>query len=126
MAPLLQLKLSPHFYGPFTARSFRSSDLLPNPLIYPPQPGFIQCSMSNLKKKLGSQIQPIPTLPPVDKNGKIQPEPELIVDRRLMCHGNRPVTEDLIKWAGTSSDINTWETLWKMRELYPHLVGKVV
>ncbi|KAF5443243.1 hypothetical protein F2P56_035816, partial [Juglans regia] len=81
--------------------------------------------VSCLKRKLGNQIQPLPTLPPVNTDGEIQPEPAGILDRRLKRLGDRAITEVLIQWVGASSENNSWESLAKMRDLYPHLVGKL-
>lgn len=82
--------------------------------------------VSCLKRKLGQQISPLPTLPPVDGNGEIKPEPELIVDRRMVKKNGRALTEVLIRWKGAHTDDDSWENLWKLRDLYPHLVGKVL
>jgi hypothetical protein len=119
------LKLSPRFFGPFQILSRIGSvayrlNLPPEARIHP------VFHVSCLKKKLGQQITPIPTLPPVDGNGEIQPEPEAIIDRRMVRQGSRASSEVLIKWVGAPAEDNTWESLYKLRNLYPHLVGKVL
>jgi hypothetical protein len=65
-------------------------------------------------------------LPPVDTNGEIRPEPELIVNRRLVKHQGRAATEVLVRWRGASVEDDTWELLWTLQQQYPHLVGKVL
>jgi hypothetical protein len=81
--------------------------------------------VSCLKKKLGQQVLPLPTLPPVDRNGELKPEPEAILDRRIKKIGHRFVTEVLVQWCGALVEDNTWELLYKLIDTYPHLVGKV-
>ncbi|XP_042954524.1 uncharacterized protein LOC122290915 [Carya illinoinensis] len=38
--------------------------------------------VSCLKKKLGQNVIPLPTLPPADSQGQVQPEPELILQKK--------------------------------------------
>ncbi|KAF5468849.1 hypothetical protein F2P56_012962 [Juglans regia] len=78
--------------------------------------------VSSLKQNLGDQISPLPTLPPVDAEGSVQPEPELILDRRMNKLGNHASTEVLVKWYGASLEDSSWESLWKLR----CLVGKAL
>ncbi|KAF5471099.1 hypothetical protein F2P56_011566 [Juglans regia] len=82
--------------------------------------------VSCLKKKLDQNVIPLPTLPPLDSQGKVQPEPELILQRRMKKIRNHAVTEVLVKWLGASIEDSTWELLWTLRDRYPHLVGKVL
>ena len=56
--------------------------------------------VSQLKPKLGSTNVAVPTLPPVNGYGVIQPEPIALLDRRSRAHDNRAITEVLIRWAG--------------------------
>lgn len=56
--------------------------------------------VSCLEKKLGQNVTPLPTLPPTDSQGQIQPEPEQILERRMRKCGNHALTEVLIKWVG--------------------------
>jgi hypothetical protein len=62
----------------------------------------------------------------VDVAGEICPEPEQILDRRLIKKNGRAATEVLIRWQGTSAENDTWELLWTLQAKYPHLVGKVL
>lgn len=62
----------------------------------------------------------------MDRESNIQPELEAILDRIMKKCGNHASTKVLIKWARTTSRDNTWESLWKLRGLYPHLMGKVL
>ncbi|XP_042958052.1 uncharacterized protein LOC122293563 [Carya illinoinensis] len=119
------LKLAPRFFGPFKIlerigtvayRLELPSSTKIHPVIH----------VSCLKKKLGQNVIPLPTLPPVDSQGQVQPEPELILQRRMKKIRNNAVTEVLVKWLGASAEDSTWELLWKLRDQYPHLVGKVL
>jgi len=119
------LKLSPRFYGPF--QILNQIGFVAYKLALPPEarlhPVF---HVSCLKKKLGHSSSTISTLPPVDVAGEICPEPEQILDRRLIKKNGRAATEVLIRWQGTSAENDTWELLWTLQAKYPHLVGKVL
>jgi hypothetical protein len=119
------LKLSPRFFGPFQilSRIGQVAYKLDLPTEARLHPVF---HVSCLKRKIGHDVTPLPTLPPVDSNGEIQPEPELIVDRRLIKRHGRAATEVIIRWKGPSSDDDSWELLWHLQKQYPHLVGKVL
>ncbi|KAF5459790.1 hypothetical protein F2P56_019708 [Juglans regia] len=58
--------------------------------------------------------------------GQVQPEPEVILQRRMKRIRNHAVTEVLVKWLGAPIEDSTWELLWTLRDRYPHLVGKVL
>jgi len=62
----------------------------------------------------------------VDAEGKIHPELEQIVDRRLIKKNGCDATEVLIRWQGDSSENDSWELLWTLQSQFPHLVGKVL
>jgi hypothetical protein len=119
------LKLSPRFYGPFQILKKIGSvayklNLPSQSLIHP------VFHVSCLKQKLGHQAKPLPTLPPTDKHGEIHPEPENIVNRHMVKKNGRAITEVLVHWKGAALEDDTWETLWKLQQQYPHLVGKVL
>ncbi len=59
--------------------------------------------VSYLKKKLGHQISPHPTLFLVAFNGELQPEPDFIVDRRMFKQLGRAAIEVRVPWKGASS-----------------------
>lgn len=82
--------------------------------------------VSCLKAKLGQHSIPLPTLPPVDGNGKISLEPEAIVDRRMVQHKGRALTEVLIRWKGALAEEDTLENFYKLKAQHFHLVGKVL
>jgi hypothetical protein len=120
-----KLKLAPRFYDPFQV--IRLLGLVAYEFALPPDarihPVF---HVSCLKKKLGHDIFPLPTLPPVGSSGEIRPEPDFIVDRRLVKRRGRTATEVLVRWKGASSADDSWELLWTLQQQYPHLVDKVL
>lgn len=90
------IKLSPWFYGPYQVlKRVRTVAYQLNL----PHSSKIQLvfHVSCLKKKLIDRILPLPTLPPIDKNGEIQPELKLIVDQCMRNIANRFVTKVLVK-----------------------------
>jgi hypothetical protein len=119
------LKLSPRFFGPFQVLQKIGSvtykmDLPAAARLHP------VFHVSCLKKKLGQHTILIPTIPPVDVNGEIHPEPKSILDKRVIPNWGRPLTELLVRWKGDAAEEDTWEKAWKLQAQYPHLVGKVL
>jgi hypothetical protein len=118
------LNLFPRYYGPFQV-TWRIGvveyklDLPPTSLIYP------IFHVSNLKKKLGNRIAPLPHLPQLTTEGTLAPEPKIALARRLKKKGNKAGAEILIQWTGTTAQNATWEDLDKLRTSSPNLVGKV-
>ena len=125
MVTRTNLKLSPRFYGPFQIlqRIGQVAYKLNLPSSSRLHPIF---HVSCLKPKLGAQVKPIPTLPPVDAEGVLCPEPEAILQRRMKKIHNRAVTEVLVHWQDTLIEDATWELLRNLQQQYPHLVGKVL
>ena len=60
--------------------------------------------VSNLKTKLGNQVVPKPTLPPVNADLVVNPELMLNLDRRSIQLRSRTVTYVLVQWQGESMD----------------------
>jgi hypothetical protein len=65
--------------------------------------------VSCLKLKLGQHITPLSTLPLVDSNGEIKPEPKVVISRHMIKRKGQAITEVLICWKGAEDD--SWETL---------------
>ena len=92
-------KLSPRYFGPFQIEQKLGSvayklSLPEGSLIHP------VFHVSCLKAKLGSHIVPIPTLPPVDSEGLLQPEPVAVLQQRSKQLRHRTITEILVHWQG--------------------------
>jgi transposase InsO family protein len=109
------LKLAPRFYGPYTIIKKVGSvayalDLPPSSKIHP------VFHVSQLKLKLGSSSTAATTLPPMDGDGVMKPEPEEILLRRFRPHNNRAITELLVRWAGQSPEDATWEEYSSLKQ----------
>lgn len=81
---------------------------------------------SYLEKKLGQHHSPLSTLPPMDFQGELAPEPEVILQRHGRKHNNRVVVDVLVQWQGTSPQDATWEPYWSLHKKFPHLVVNVL
>ncbi|KAF5471905.1 hypothetical protein F2P56_008668 [Juglans regia] len=117
------LKLSPcyfgslqitHIIGKVAYRLCLPSDSLLHPVFH----------VSVLKKKIGDQLTPFSSLPPVDLQGELRPQLEKILERRSVKRDNRAVVEVLIQSEGARVEDSTWEPYWKLRQQFSHLVGK--
>ena len=58
--------------------------------------------VSCLKLKLGQQISPLPTLPPLDEIGQIISEPLVVLQTRTKTLRSRSITKVLTQWLGTA------------------------
>lgn len=107
-------KLAPKFFGPFQilqkVRSVAYKRDLPSTSGVHPV-----FHVSCLKAKVGQFVTPIPTLPPVDAQGHITPEPKAILQQR-QCQLRRykTATEVLVHWEGSSPADATWELLHQL------------
>ena len=106
-------KLAPRYYGPFkvlqkVGEVSYKLDLPFGSLIHP------VFHVSNLKAKLGNQVVPRPTLPAVNADLVLTPEPMMILDRKSIKLRSRIVTQLLVQWQGESKDDATWEVLYDL------------
>jgi len=125
LASRKNLKLSPRFFGPFQILQRIGSvayklDLPEAARLHP------VFHVSCLKKQLGQHSVPLPTLPPIDLNGELRPEPESILDKRTVKSRGHSVIEFLVHWSGTLPEEDTWEKAWKLRAQYPYLADKML
>ena len=88
-------KLAPRYYGPFQViqKIGTISCKLDFPLHSLNHPVF---HVSNPKAKLGNQVVPRPTLPVVNANLVVTPEPMLILDRKSIKLRSRTMTQVLV------------------------------
>ena len=68
---------------------------------------------------------PPPSLPPMDSEGILRPEPVVVLQERTHQLRNRFITQVLVQWQGEGPDDATWVSLYVMQQRFPHLLGKV-
>ena len=114
------LKLSPRFFGPY--KVLARIGLVAYRLELPAGSQIHNVfHVSQLKKHWGPMVSASVTLPPVSDSATILPQPESILDRRVIQKGKyRPKTEILVQWAGTPKEDATWENLWRFSKSYPN------
>jgi hypothetical protein len=91
-------KLQSKFYGPFEVlekigKVAYKLSLPPGSLIHP------VFHVSQLKKRLGPNIQPKITLPLIGNQSEIKLEPVAILDRRIVKKYNQAIVEILLQWS---------------------------
>lgn len=106
-------KFSPRYYGLFQVLQKLGSVAyklaLPSDcLLYP------VFHVSCLKKHLGAQNIPIPTLPPIDSNGSLHPEPIAILQTKTKQLLTRLIIKVLVQWQGQDQEHATWESLYAL------------
>ncbi|KAJ0744829.1 putative nucleotidyltransferase, Ribonuclease H [Helianthus annuus] len=76
--------------------------------------------VSKLKLHHGPLGSTPPCSPPLSTDAPVMPQPELVLDRRVVQKGKyRPRAEVLIKWVGGTIDDATWENEWRFKKSYP-------
>ena len=118
-------KLAPRYYGPFQViqkigEVSYKLDLPHGSLIHP------VFYVSSLKAKLGNKVVPRPTLPAVNANLVVIPEPMLILDRKSIQLRSKTMNQVLVQWQGECKEDATWEILYNLQAKFPRLVGKVL
>jgi len=109
-----QLKLSPRFFGPFQILS--RVELVAYKLALPPEARLLPVfHVSCLKKKLEQFVSPLSSLPLVDPHGEIRPEPELIVDCRLIKRNGCTATEVLFVGRARHQKMTLWSSYGSCR-----------
>ena len=113
------MKLSPRFYGPFQVieRVGKVAYKLDLPGSVKLHPVF---HVSLLKKKLGQQVTPIPTLPPVSDEGMLQMEPVAVLERRMVKRNNKAVVQWLVQWSRTFPEDATWMDYEEFHSKFPY------
>ncbi|KAA8529666.1 hypothetical protein F0562_034234 [Nyssa sinensis] len=119
------LKLAPRFYGPYKILEKIGSvayrlELPENSKIHP------TFHVSCLKQHLGQRNIHSSTLPPIAPDGSCKPEPEEILQRRLIRKGNKAEVEVLVKWKGLPVEEASWAGFRKLQSDFPDLVDKVL
>lgn len=116
------LKLSPRFYGPYEI--LEKMGAVAYRLALPTGSKIHNVfHVSLLRKHLGPLTQATTQLPPVSNDSIVLPQPEAVLDRRVVQKGKyRPKEEVLIKWQGAPLEDATWENSWRMTRTYPNFI----
>jgi hypothetical protein len=116
------LKQSPRFFGPYRVLARVGSvayrlELPVGSLIHD------VFHVSLLKKHVGTLAPASPVLPPISKDSTLLPQPEAILDKRIIQKGRyRPRKELLVKWVGAPVEDATWENQWRFSRSYPEFI----
>ncbi|KAL7096902.1 hypothetical protein ACP275_10G109800 [Erythranthe tilingii] len=120
------LKLAPRFFGPYQITEKVGS--VAYRLALPPESQIHNVfHVSLLRKHLGPVAPTSPAIPPISDSSIILPQPEAVLDRRVICKDKyRPKSEILVKWICAPVEDVTWENEWRFIRSYPDfiLVGK--
>ena len=101
-------KLSPKFYGPY--KILRRVGEVAYVLELPKSSKIHNTfHVSSLKRVVGQKVTVQTELPELDEEGKLQLEPEAILERRTRQLRHRNITEYLIKWQRLPPEDATWE-----------------
>ncbi|KAL5544073.1 hypothetical protein UlMin_007857 [Ulmus minor] len=112
------MKLAARFFGPYQVIEKVGS--VAYKLALPPGSQIHNVfHVSLLRKHLGSVTSTSTQLPPVSDTSLILPQPEAILDRRVIRKGKyRPKSEILVKWVGALAEDATWENEWRFTKSY--------
>lgn len=100
-------QLKPRFYGPY--KVLRKIRGVAYEVELPESSKIHNIFHVSRLKVLGQQVVPCTQLPPLDDEGKLILELEIILDTRERSLRNRTITEFLIQWKGLSIEDATWE-----------------
>lgn len=73
-----------------------------------------------LKKKIGQQVLPEKSLPPINPDGQFLVEPVAILERRIVKRQNRVVHQVRIQWFNMSPEEATWEDCDTILRRFPN------
>ena len=114
---------APHFFGPYQIKEKVGTvaywlALAPNSQIH----NVLHVSM--MRKHLGLIHAPASSqLPSVSNDYVILPQPEAILDRRVIQKGKHgPKSEILVKWKGAPKEDAIWENEWCFAKSYPNFI----
>ena len=118
------MKPSPRFYGPY--KVIEKVGTVAYMLALPPDSQIQNVfHVSLIWKHLGPITSTIAQLPTVSETCTILPQPESVIDRRVVHKGKyRPKTEILVKWVGARVEDATWENKWRFTRAYPTFILK--
>ncbi|KAL9408367.1 hypothetical protein AB3S75_046848 [Citrus x aurantiifolia] len=116
------MKLAPRFYGPY--QIVEKVGAVAYKLALPPGSQIHNVfHVSLLRKHAGTNAPASTQLPPVAEDSTILPQPEAVLNRRVIRKGKyRPRSEILIKWKGAPMEDATWENEWHFSKSFPDFV----
>ncbi|KAL9407700.1 hypothetical protein AB3S75_046273 [Citrus x aurantiifolia] len=116
------MKLAPRFYGPY--QIVEKVGAVAYKLALPPGSQIHNVFHVSLLRKHARTNSPASTqLPPVAEDSTILPQPEAVLNRRVIRKGKyRPRSEILIKWKGAPMEDATWENEWRFSKSFPDFV----
>lgn len=116
------MKLAPRFFGPYQI-SERVGTVAYRLALPPGSQIHNVVHVSLLRKHLGPVTPASTHLPPVADDSTILPQPEAVLDRRVIRKGKyRPKSEILVKWKGATAEDATWENEWRFSKSYPDFI----
>ncbi|XP_073056965.1 uncharacterized protein [Primulina eburnea] len=116
------MKLAPRFFGPYEIIQIVGA--VAYKLALPPGSQIHNVfHVSLLRKNLGPIIPISAQIPPVADDSTILPQPEVILNRRVIQKGKfQPRSEVLGKWKGTQVEDATWENAQRFAKMYPEFI----
>lgn len=78
--------------------------------------------VSQLKQHIPNFAPVFTELPPAAFSEVLPPNPESILDRRLVKKGASAVTQVLIKWTGLPTEMSSWEDYNVIKTMFPHSI----
>ncbi|OIT37800.1 putative mitochondrial protein [Nicotiana attenuata] len=113
------LKLSSKFYGPYQV--IRRIGNATYELQLPPSAKIHQIfHVSQLKKKIGTNIVACVDSPVCSPDGVPMTEPIAVLGRRMIKRGNKAVTQVLIQWSNLLPEEATWEDYGFIKSQFPN------
>lgn len=101
-------KLSAKYYGPYTVT--KRIGAVAYQLVLPAHSKIHNVfHISQLKKKIGRNNVVQTSLPTIEDTGVVNPQPLLVLDRRLVKGGNKPAAKVLVQWENGTPEEATWE-----------------
>lgn len=78
--------------------------------------------ISKLKKKIGQDVIPQPSLPPLHSDGSLNPYPSAILARRIVKRGSAISVEVLVSWLGAPNSDATREKYRDLESRFPQFI----
>ena len=116
------MKLAPRFFGPY--RILEKVGSVAYRLDLPLGSQIHNVFHVSLLRKHLRPITPLSDqLPPFSDDSTILPQPEAVLDRRVIRKGKYlPKSKILVKWEGVTVEDATWENKWRFSKMYPNFI----